>query len=252
MMQEDNSQSQQPERRQPEVKASWFNRRVIATVVITFMVVSCLGMIIPALYTAREVTSCPTCSARLKQLGIALVQYIDERGGGRYYPYPAGRPGVPNDYSGKQFLAMIWWADLVSEPTLFLCPSSTDDNNKGYDLGVRDGQYRQTDVGGVNQRGSAPANVPEPKWGPHSISYASKGWKVSYIPGSGKPEALIDKLPPDTVIASDDTVDPPNHRRGFCAVFADGHVDFLTDPKLIVTEENGAVGRVPPLDMICN
>ena len=210
-----------------------------------------LGMVLPALFTAREMTNCRSCKSTLKELGIAIVVYI-ENAGGRYYPCPKGRPGVPDDYSGKHFLAMVWWTGVLSEPSLLLCPNSTGDNNRGYDLGVRDGQYLATDRGGVNQRGSAPANVPEPNWGPHSITYASKGWKVSYMPGSGKPEALIEELPSDTVIACDDTVDPPNHRNGFFVLYADSHVNFVSDPKYTVTEENGAVGRVAPLDMICN
>ena len=219
------------------------------------LLVLLLGMLLPAVGTARELARTLKCKNNLKQLGIAMFQYIDERGSHRYYPYPKGRPGVPDDYNGKHFLAMIWWTDLVSEPEIFICPNSTDDNNKGYDLGVRDKEYTETDVGGVNQRGNAPANVPEPNWGPHVISYASKGWKVSFLPnsrGGAERFALTDQFPSDTIIASDDTVDPPNHTNGFCVLYADCHVEFLTDAKYVVTEENGAVGRVPPLDMICN
>jgi len=217
------------------------------------------SLLLPPLFTVRAESYTTYCKNNLKTLGMALVQYIDERGGHRYYPCPKGRPGVPDDYSGKEFLAMVWWTDLVSEPGIFTCPSSTDDNCEGADLGVRDGQYLATDIGGIGQTSSsARGKIPKPRWTKHDpknnhyISYASKGWKVSYIPGSAKPEALIDELPSDTVMACDDTVDPPNHRNGFCVLFADCHVDFLNDAKYIVTEENGTVGRVPPLDMICN
>ncbi len=256
-MTENDTQSQEPDGRHPREKPDWLNRRVIATAVVTLMVVSLLGLVLAARRylggTARVSPAKLHCTGNLQQLGIALVQYADERGGhSRYYPYPVGRPGVPDDYSGKEFLAMIWWTDLVSEPGIFVCPGSSDDNKGGYDLGVRDGQYAETDIGGVNQRGSAPAGVPEPDWGPHTISYASKGWKVSYMPGSRRPEPLIDLLPSDTIIASDDTTDPPNHKDGFCVLFADSHVEFLSSSKYIVTEKNGAVGRVPPLEMICN
>ncbi len=226
-------------------------------VAVVFMLIA--SLLLPALERARVGDRTLNCKNNLRQLGLALVQYIDERGGHRYYPCPKGRPGVPDDYSGKEFLAMVWWTDLVSEPGIFICRSSTDDNNKGADLGVRDGQYLARDKGGIGQTSSsAPADVPKPRWTKHDpqnnhyISYASKGWKVSYMPGSDKPEALIEELPSDTVIASDDTVDPPNHRNGFCVLFADSHVEFLSDAKYIVTEEDGAVGREPPLDMICN
>ena len=101
------------------------------------LLVLLLGILLPALSTARELARTLSCKSNLKMIGIALVQYIDERGDHRYYPYPKGRPGVPDDYSGKEFLAMIWWTDLVSESGIFLCPSSTDDNRNGADLGVR-------------------------------------------------------------------------------------------------------------------
>ena len=220
-----------------------------------------LTFLLPALSAARIQARTLSCKNNLRQLGIALVQYIDERGSHRFYPCPKGRPGVPDDYSGKHFLAMLWWTDIVSDPSIFICPRSTDDNNKGFDLGVRDGQYLATDKGGIGQKGGAPAEVPKPRWKKHDpknnhyISYASKGWKVSFLPNSRRGaarSALTDQFPSDTVIASDDTVDPPNHRKGFYVLFADSHVDFLSDPKYIVAEENGAVGRVPPLDMICN
>ena len=235
-------------------------------VVVVFMLIA--SLVLPGLSAARTTARTLSCKNNLKQIGIALVQYIDERGSHRYYPYPAGRPGVPDDYSGKEFLAMIWWTDLVSESGIFLCPSSTDDNRNGADLGVRDGQYLATDIGGIGQRGGAPAGVPKPRWTEHDpmnnhyISYASKGWKVSFLPNSradASRSVLTDQFPSDTVIACDDTLDPPNHPNGFCVLFADSHVDFLSGTRFSVSEEGDADGKPtlgkggqPPLDMVCN
>ena len=236
-------------------------------VVLGGLVVLCL--VLPPLRPSRELDRIMNCKNNLKNLGIALVQYIDERGDHRYYPYPAGRPGVPDDYNGKHFLAMLWWTDIVSDPSIFLCPSSTDDNRKGADLGVRDGQYLATDIGGIGQTSTAaPAEIPKPRWTEHDpmnnhyISYASKGWKVSFLPNSradASRSVLTDQFPSDTVIACDDTLDPPNHPNGFCVLFADSHVDFLSGTRFSVSEEGDADGKPtlgkggqPPLDMVCN
>ena len=43
---ENDPQSQEPDGRQPRGKPDWFNRRVIATAVVTFMVVSLFGLVL--------------------------------------------------------------------------------------------------------------------------------------------------------------------------------------------------------------
>ena len=219
------------------------------------------AVLMPALGLAREMARKVKCRSNLRQIGLALTQYVDERGSNKYYPFPYGRENVPEDYSGKAFLAVIWWSGIVSEPGIFICPSTSDDNHKGADLGCRDGQYAVGEYGGIGVKGSPTGTVAEPGWdsdddiGQNSfISYASKGWAVSKIFGSLNSSVLTDNLPSDTVIACDDTRDPANHRDGFNALFADTHVEWLSESRFD-TSQTGATlgpGGEVPFDMVCN
>ena len=244
---------------------------IIGAVVVVLIGLAVAGLLVANLGRVRQTTSHPRCKNKLKQLGTALIHYLGEKGGHRFFPFPSGvRLGRDDTdssgdseagYSGKAFLAMIWWTDLVSEAGIFLCPRTRDDNNHGFDLGVRDGQFTEDDIGGIGQvpQDTGGKEFPTPRWqsdddpaGNHFISYASKGWKVSYRPGESAPSALTDALPSDTIIASDDTADPPNHRNGFNVLYADTRVEFLSRANLCVDEEGGSVGKDPPLDMLCN
>ena len=121
-------------------------------------------------------------------------------------------------------------------------------------------------MGGIGVKGAgAPADTPEPRWTDDDpitneyISYASKGWSVSFLPGSSNRSVLTDNFPSDTAIACDDTRDPPNHRDGFNVLFADTHVEFLSDQRFDTSQMGNTFstgdppsGGQDPLDMITN
>ena len=160
------------------------------------------------------------CRSNLRQLGIATVQYV--HGTHIYYPWPAGG----GDFTGAEWLATLYWSKVITEPGIFNCPSSVDDNLGGLELGTN-GR-----LGFV---------------GTDSVSYAAKGRRVSPRDELGRPHCITDIVPGDTVMASDDTEGRPNHDMGFATLFFDGHVEFLTG-----LDVNSAVGRDAPLDTICN
>ena len=186
------------------------------------------------------------CKNNLSQLGKALQQYLSGPGGDRYFPYPTQDRGYiqPNDttlakhtgFSGASFLAALYWSGVMTEPKVYICPSTTDDNGNGRWLG-------KNPNGEFNPPGWSP--VFEKPNGTH-VSYASR---AQWCMPRGMP--LSDRLPSDTIIASDDTQGEPNHDDGFCTLYADMHVEFYQTQK-VGSGNKGMVSNDAPLDMVDN
>ena len=218
---------------------------------LTCIVVVLAGMLLPALSMAREEARQLNCKNNLKQLGTALQQYLDGPGGHRYFPYPTqdqkfikpgeGTVSKGSGFSGASFLAALYWSGVLTEPNIFICPSTSDDNCEGAALG-------KTFSGAGGPDGSAGP----PGW---NALFDAEGSHVSYAARAqwtmprGMP--LTDRLPADTVIASDDTQGAANHSRGFCVLYNDTHVDFVNTDK-VATGDRGMVGNDAPLDLVDN
>ena len=187
------------------------------------------------------------CKNNLRQFGAALQQYIDGPGGGTYYPYPTqdGNWVKPTGktlargqgFSGASFLASLYWSGVLTEPNIFICPYTADSNRNGNDLGTE-----------PDEDGNRPGWNPrfEKPNGSH-VSYASKAqWTMP----RGEP-LKVSAVPSDTVIASDDTDGPENHKDGFFVLYGDMHVEFINTKK-VGSGDKGMVGREKPLDLIDN
>jgi len=155
------------------------------------------GVLLPVLSRARETARQMQCKNNLRQLATGMIQYVDQYGKGKYFPWP-GRQR--QRFRGRHWIGELYRTDLVLEYDAFICPSSIDDNDKAghFRYGRR---FRTRDL-----------KV-------HSISYMGRH--------SVRVGATLDtKMDGSTLMMADDTNDPDNHDDGFNMAFFDGHVEF--------------------------
>jgi prepilin-type processing-associated H-X9-DG protein len=137
------------------------------------------------------------CKNNLRQLATGMIQYVDQYGKGKYFPWP-GRQR--QRFQGRHWIGELYRSDLILDYEAFICPSSIDDNDKG-------GHFR---YGSPFLTGHLTT---------HSISYMGRH---SVEAGA----TLESKMAGSTLMLADDTVDPDNHDDGFNMAFFDGHVEF--------------------------
>ena len=161
------------------------------------------------------------CAINLRLLGQALAQYVQDAGGGTYYPYPGN-----GDFGGAQFLAAVYWAGVIAEPKVFICPSTSDSNDDGFKLGS---SFR--------------------KVAPDAVSYASRGSHLTAQP-------MTASFPSDTVLAADDDEGAPNHRDRTYILYSDLHVKLdghlVPRSKAWNSTVKDIIGVQPPLDTLEN
>ncbi|MBM4037465.1 MAG: DUF1559 domain-containing protein [Planctomycetes bacterium] len=181
------------------------------------------------------------CRNNLKQLVIGMVTYTGECGDNRFHTWPAGRPGcgTPGNpqFGGAEWLASLYWgrSPVIGDPGVYVCPSSTDDNESGRLLGS---------IG-------CPGAEPLP---PQAVSYAGMGdrsvgiYLASKL-GKGARYAasklvVREDFLPNAPIACDDTQEPINHgsrdNGGMNVLFFDSHVEWWTHERVDLERGVGA------------
>jgi hypothetical protein len=167
------------------------------------------------------------CRSNLSQLSKGMATYLNELGNDTWYPFPLGRGLRAKDFNGAEWLASLYWTNVVPDPIVYLCPSTSDDHHNGTDLG--------------SERA-----IPG-RFGPHTVSYAGMHARSLTNP-AGQPilSALKDDFPPNEPMACDDTEAPINHgRRGhgtMSVLFFDSHEELWTDEKVDLEHEVGKKG----------
>jgi prepilin-type processing-associated H-X9-DG protein len=167
------------------------------------------------------------CRQNLNQLAKGLATYLGECGDNRYLMNPLGRGRKPDDFTGAEWLASLYWTQIIPDPGVFLCPGTPDTNDGGKDIG---------------------RHGPPPTFGSRTVSYAGLH-RRSFIGVDGQPLPIYEDLPPFEPVASDDTEGTVNHgewgNSGMNVLFFDSHTEFLSRDKLDPRTAVGATG--PPV-----
>jgi len=186
----------------------------LAEMLLTVLVLGlAVALLAYALMRPRWDNTRVSCRARLNQISKGMATYLNEYGDNRFYPCPLGRGLEPNDYSGAEWLASLYWTTCIPDPGIFLCPSALDwSDDQESDLG------RHHAVTG--------------RFGPQTVSYAGMHYH-SMTDASGRPipAPIRDDFPPNEVMACDDTEGQVNHgprysNPGMNVLFFDSHAEF--------------------------
>jgi len=176
------------------------------------------------------------CRNNLRQLGVGMAAYLNEHGDNRFYPWPGGRQGCGGSredarFGGAEWLASLYWTKTLTDPGIYVCPSSGDSNQDGLALG----SFQCPSAQGLNSGAVSYAGM-------GATSYAVyEREKLGRNPSSKS--AVGDQFPSNEPMACDDTEGSINHAArdgGMSVIFFDTHCDFWTHTR--VDRERG-VGR---------
>jgi prepilin-type N-terminal cleavage/methylation domain-containing protein/prepilin-type processing-associated H-X9-DG protein len=255
---------------------------LIELLVVIAVIALLMGILLPVLHTARQISRAVACASNLKHLSLALTAYDQENG---IFPYGFDCSGVgtvipPPDYPGNSLYdwAGRWWFQFLApslgenfgEQPVFWCPSRIVED-LGSKTNILCGNY------GVNRAvckdavamGSEFVGTP---LGAYQIrppdatllivdsGYSLISWKGAtnadiqfffenpnregsfYLPGL--------RINKDRILfpgSEDDAIDGRHPNKTVNAGFADGHVDRVKADDLFVEEIDGSCSNLSPL-----
>jgi len=206
---------------------------LVELLIVIFVLAAIAGLLLPALARAREEARRIRCRNNLNQLAKGMATYMGYGHGSdmQYYPYPLGRTLSRTTYNGAEWLAALYWTGVIPDPGVYLCPSTTDTNREGLDLGT---EFQAA------------------TFGSQTVSYAGMHhYSLTDENGHATGEAMNENSPPpNRVMGSDDTQGDINHEGGMAVLFFDSHVEFRTNTELDLTRAVGQKGGL--LEQLAN
>ena len=203
----------------------------LAELLVTVLVVAVLGTVLILVLrhrarTARVYRGRIRCRNDLNQLAKGVYTYLNEHGDNRWLPCPLGRGARPDDYSGAEWLASLYWTGIVPDPYVFVCPGTEDENDEGRDIGTH--RIAAT-------------------FGSQTVSYAAMHYRsLTDASGQTMPGAIRDEFPPNLPMACDDTEGTINHGDAtygaMNVLFFDTHVEFKVSPDIDIERGVGKKG----------
>ena len=167
---------------------------LIELLVVIAVIAILAGLLLPAIARAREEARKLNCKSQLRQIGIAMVSYVDNFGKSRYYPYDGGTSLAAGSIQAFQALYGAK-TKLLQDARIYICPSTTDP---------------ESTTAAVLASNTCSYIGRDPAWG-----------------------ALPDSAPADTKVSGDDshTQSGNNHSGGCNMLYLDGHVEFIVTAK---------------------
>lgn len=136
---------------------------LVELLVVVAIVAVLAAMLLPALQKAKEKARQGVCISNLRQMGMAVLLYVDESAG--HLPFCDNWPSATENYAGPW--PLLLWPVYLQDAKVFVCPSKARGNINFQTVGYCTGPV-------TIQIGNPPVPV-------------GYGWNKGWLPGGGGP-----------------------------------------------------------------